>query len=153
RKQWDEEKKDAQRLGKLRERLDELRGELERATARADFETVSRLQYGEIPALERDLKVLEAAPKASGKHQLVKQEVTEEDIAVVVSRWTHIPVTKLLEGELQKLLHLEEELHRRVIGQDEAVTAVAEAVIRARSGLKDPNRPIGSFIFLGPTGV
>jgi ATP-dependent Clp protease ATP-binding subunit ClpB len=153
RKQWDEEKKDAQRLGKLRERLDELRGELERATARADFETVSRLQYGEIPALERDLKVLEAAPKASGKHQLVKQEVTEEDIAAVVSRWTHIPVTKLLEGELQKLLHLEEELHRRVIGQDEAVTAVAEAVIRARSGLKDPNRPIGSFIFLGPTGV
>jgi len=90
---------------------------------------------------------------ALGKARLIKEEVTEEDIAEVVSRWTGIPVSRLLEGEVQKLLHLEEELHKRVIGQDEAVTAVAEAVIRARSGLKDPNRPIGSFIFLGPTGV
>src|SRR5262249_15138899 len=87
------------------------------------------------------------------KTQLVKLEVTEEDIAEVVSRWTGVPVTKLLEGEKQKLLHLEEELHRRVIGQDEAVSAVADAVLRARPGLKDPKRPIGSFIFLGPTGV
>src|SRR5262245_18486108 len=91
--------------------------------------------------------------KKQGKFRLIKEEVSEEDIAEVVSRWTGVPVTKLLEGELQKLLGLEQELRRRVIGQDVAVTAVAEAVIRARSGLKDPNRPIGSFIFLGPTGV
>src|SRR5207302_2029634 len=128
-------------------------GQLEQAKARYDWEQVGRLQNHEIPALERELKVLEAAPQVSGKSQLVKQEVTEEDIAQVVSRWTGVPVTKLLEGEVQRLLHLEEELHRRVIGQDEAVTAVSEAVIRARSGLKDPQRPIGSFIFLGPTGV
>src|SRR5205823_11590114 len=88
-----------------------------------------------------------------GAARLIKEEADEEDIAEVVSRWTHIPVSKLLEGEVQRLLHLEDELHRRVIGQDEAVVAVAEAVVRARSGLKDPNRPIGSFIFLGPTGV
>ncbi len=153
RQQWDEEKKDAQRLGAMRARLDELKAELEQARARYDFETVNRLEYGEIRELERELKILEAAPKATGKRQLIKQEVTEEDIAAVVSRWTHIPVSKLLEGEVEKLLHLEDELHRRVIGQDEAVTAVAQAIIRARSGLKDPNRPIGSFIFLGPTGV
>jgi ATP-dependent Clp protease ATP-binding subunit ClpB len=91
--------------------------------------------------------------KKQAQSPLIKEEVGEEDIAEVVSRWTGVPVTKLLEGEMQKLLHLEDELHQRVIGQDEAVTAVAEAVIRARSGLKDPNRPIGSFIFLGPTGV
>src|SRR5207248_5795448 len=98
-------------------------------------------------------KVLEVAPEVSGKAHLVKQEVTEEDVAAVVSRWTGIPVTRLLSGEMEKLLHLSEELHRRVIGQDEAVEAVADAVVRARSGLKDPNRPIGSFLFLGPTGV
>jgi ATP-dependent Clp protease ATP-binding subunit ClpB len=153
RRQWEEEKKDTQRISNMRERLDQLKEELAQAKARYDFETVNRLEYGEIRELERELAILEAAPKASGKAQLVKQEVTEEDIAAVVSRWTHIPVSKLLEGELQKLLHLEEELHQRVIGQDEAVTAVAEAVLRSRSGLKDPNRPIGSFIFLGPTGV
>jgi ATP-dependent Clp protease ATP-binding subunit ClpB len=151
--QWQTEKEDAQRLGKLRLQLDQLREQLEHAKAHGDFTTASRLQYGDIPGLERELKVLELAPEISKKGQLVKQEVTEEDIAEVVSRWTHIPVSKLLEGEVEKLLHLEEELHHRVIGQDEAVTAVAEAVVRARSGLKDPNRPIGSFIFLGPTGV
>jgi ATP-dependent Clp protease ATP-binding subunit ClpB len=150
---WQEEKEETQRMGQLRDQLDRLRGELERAKARGDFDAASRLQYGEIPALEREIKVLEVAPEVGNKQQLVKQEVTEEDIAEVVSRWTHIPVTRLLEGEVQKLLHLEDELHKRVIGQDEAVMAVAEAVVRARSGLKDPNRPIGSFIFLGPTGV
>jgi ATP-dependent Clp protease ATP-binding subunit ClpB len=151
--QWQEEKEDAQRLGKLRAQLDQLREELERAKARGDYGSAARLQHGDIPALEKELSVLELAPHVSQKTQLVKQEVSEEDIAEVVSRWTHIPVSKLLEGEVEKLLHLDEELHRRVIGQDEAVTAVAEAVVRARSGLKDPNRPIGSFIFLGPTGV
>jgi ATP-dependent Clp protease ATP-binding subunit ClpB len=151
--QWQAEKEDTQRLGKVREELDQLREQLEQAKARGDFATASKLQYGDIPALERELQVLELAPEVEGKAQLVKQEVTEEDIAEVVSRWTHIPVTRLLEGEKEKLLHLEDELHRRVIDQNEAVTAVAEAVIRARSGLKDPNRPVGSFIFLGPTGV
>ncbi len=153
RRQWDEEKKETQRLGELRERLDQMQKELEQARGRNDWEAASRLQYGEIPALERELKVLEVAPGLDEKSHLVKQEVDEEDIAEVVSRWTGIPVTKLLQGEMQKLLQLPEELHRRVIGQDEAVAAVADAVIRARSGLKDPNRPIGSFLFLGPTGV
>jgi ATP-dependent Clp protease ATP-binding subunit ClpB len=151
--QWQAEKQDTQRLGKVREELDQMREQLEQAKAKGDFATASKLQYGDIPALERELQVLELAPEVEGKDQLVKQEVTEEDIAEVVSRWTHIPVTRLLEGEKEKLLHLEEELHHRVIDQDEAVTAVSEAVIRARSGMKDPNRPVGSFIFLGPTGV
>ncbi len=153
REQWQKEKEETQRLGKVREELDAKKKELELARARNDWEAASRLQYGEIPALERELKVLEVTPQLESKRQLVKQEVTEEDIAEVVSRWTGVPVTKLLEGEVQKLLHLSEELHKRVIGQDEAVDAVADAVVRARSGLKDPNRPIGSFIFLGPTGV
>ncbi len=153
RSQWEEEKKDTQRLARLREQLDALRKELDDAKARYDWETANRLQYGQVPELERELKVLEVAPAVSGKAQLVKQEVDEEDIASIVSRWTGIPVSKLLGGEVQKLLRLEDNLHERVIGQDEAVTAVAQAVVRARSGLKDPNRPIGSFIFLGPTGV
>src|SRR5205807_569201 len=130
---WQAEKADANRLGTMRDELDKLHGQLEQAKARYDWEQVGRLQNHEIPALERELKVLEAAQQVSGKGQLVKHEVTEEDIAAVVSRWTGVPVTRLLEGEVQKLLHLEDELHRRVIGQDEAVTAVAEAVIRARS--------------------
>lgn len=153
RAQWEEEKKETQRLGELRERLDQLNQALSDARARADWEAASRLQYGEIPNIERELKVLEVAPSLEHKHQLVKQEVTEQDIADVVSRWTGIPVSKLLEGEVQKLLTLERELHQRVVGQEEAVAAVADAVVRARSGLKDPQRPIGSFIFLGPTGV
>jgi ATP-dependent Clp protease ATP-binding subunit ClpB len=155
RAQWQAEKEDVQRLSKLREALDQLNQELERAQRAGDFSRASELMHGRRPELEKELKILELAAQVEGqrKKQLVKQEVDEEDIAGVVSRWTHIPVSKLLEGEVQKLLHLEEELHQRVIGQDEAVTAVAEAVIRARSGLKDPHRPIGSFIFLGPTGV
>jgi ATP-dependent Clp protease ATP-binding subunit ClpB len=151
--QWHEEKAEAQRLGKLREQLDQLQEELELAKARGDLATASKLQYGDIPGLERELKVVELAPQVGGRRHLVKQEVGEEDIAAVVSRWTGIPVTRLLEGEVQKLLHFGEELHKRVVGQDKAVSAVAEAVVRARSGLHDPNRPIGSFIFLGPTGV
>jgi len=151
--QWQEEKAEAQQLGKLREQLDQLQEELELAKARGDLATASKLQYGDIPALERELKVVELAPQVGGRRHLVKQEVGEEDIAAIVSRWTGIPVTRLLEGEVQKLLHLDEELHKRVVGQDKAVSAVAEAVVRARSGLHDPNRPIGSFIFLGPTGV
>ena len=128
--------------------------EIEKAERQYDLNKAAELKYGKLTELERKLKTEETrlAEKQSGK-RLLKEEVDEEDIAQVVSRWTGVPVSKLLEGEMQKLLHLEDELHKRVIGQDEAVQAVAEAVMRARSGLKDPNRPIGSFIFLGPTGV
>src|SRR5207302_6421772 len=119
-----------------------------------DLNRAAQLKYGKLLELERQLKAAEEQMSASRDGQaLIKEEVDEEDIAKVISRWTKIPVSKLLEGEVQKLLHLGEELHQRVIGQDEAVKAVAEAVVRARSGLKDPQRPIGSFIFLGPTGV
>jgi ATP-dependent Clp protease ATP-binding subunit ClpB len=151
---WQFEKEGTQRLANLREALDKSRQDLEEAQRKGDFGRASELLYGQIPALENKLKEEERRlAERDGRGSLVKKEVDEEDIAQVVSRWTGIPVTKLLSGEVEKLLHLDEELHQRVIGQDEAVTAVAEAVVRARSGLKDPNRPIGSFIFLGPTGV
>jgi ATP-dependent Clp protease ATP-binding subunit ClpB len=151
---WQEEKGATQRLANLREAVDKTRQELDEAQQRGDFARASELKYGQLPALEEKLKQEEQRlASRDGAGQLVKKEVDEEDIAQVVSRWTGIPVTKLLSGEMQRLLHLDEELHKRVIGQDEAVTAVADAVLRARSGLKDPQRPIGSFIFLGPTGV
>src|SRR6516162_5967898 len=150
---WQSEKRTVQRLRSLREELEQARRDLEQARRNGDFAKASEIQYGRIPEIERKMKAEEESLSKQGQAKLIKEEVDEEDIAAVVSRWTGIPVTKLLEGEMQKLLSLEEELHRRVVGQDEAVTAVAEAVIRARSGLKDPNRPIGSFIFLGPTGV
>ncbi len=152
--QWQAEKGSVQALRSLREQIEQTRHEIELAERQYDLNKAAELKYGKLSGLERQLK--EAEANLSGKQgqgRLIKEEVDEEDIAEVVSRWTHIPVSKLLEGELQKLLHLEEELHKRVVGQDEAVTAVSEAVLRARSGLKDPNRPIGSFIFLGPTGV
>jgi ATP-dependent Clp protease ATP-binding subunit ClpB len=154
RAQWQAEKEAAQRLGNLREAIEKTRQALEEAKEKGDLPRASELMYGQLPALEAKLKKEEEAlSQKQSAVRLVKQEVDEEDIAEVVSRWTGIPVSKLLEGEIQKLLHLEDELHLRVIGQDEAVRAVSEAVLRARSGLKDPNRPIGSFIFLGPTGV
>jgi ATP-dependent Clp protease ATP-binding subunit ClpB len=152
--QWESEKQGGQTTGAILEELDRLRHELDQAMAQRNWALAGEIQNGKIPQLERKLKELEAAPQSgTQKERLTKDEVDEEDIAKVISRWTGIPVVKLMEGEVQKLLHLDEELHRRVIGQDEAVTAVAEAVVRARSGLKDPHRPIGSFIFLGPTGV
>ncbi|MFM7150537.1 MAG: AAA family ATPase, partial [Gemmataceae bacterium] len=147
---WKSEKQAATKPVELQEKLESLKQQMDRLAREGDWEKVARLKHKEIPELEKELA---AAQALTGGDKLIREEVTEDDIAEVVSRWTHIPVTRLLEGELQKLLHLEEELHKRVIGQKEAVTAVAEAVIRARSGLKDPNRPIGSFIFLGPTGV
>ncbi len=152
--QWQAEKEGVQRLRTLREQQEQTRTEIEKAERQYDLNRAAELKYGKLTELDRKLKAEEArlAEKQSGK-RLLKEEVDEEDIADVVSRWTGVPVSKLLEGEMQKLLHLEEELHQRIIGQDEAVQAVAEAVMRARSGLKDPNRPIGSFIFLGPTGV
>ncbi len=152
--QWQAEKEGVQKLRTLREQLDQTKVEIEKAERQYDLNKAAELKYGKLTELERKLKTEESrlAEKQSGK-RLLKEEVDEEDIAQVVSRWTGVPVSKLLEGEMQKLLHLEDDLHLRVIGQDEAVQAVSEAVMRARSGLKDPNRPIGSFIFLGPTGV
>jgi ATP-dependent Clp protease ATP-binding subunit ClpB len=158
--QWQAEKEAVQALREMREKLDQTKAEIEQAEQRyrrgenIDPAQIGKMKYEVLPALEKKLKAAEEAFAAKqGQSKLIKEEVDEEDIAEVVSRWTGVPVSKLLEGEVQKLLHLGEELHKRVIGQDEAVTAVAEAVLRARSGLKDPNRPIGSFIFLGPTGV
>src|SRR5581483_5654914 len=148
--------KDAvQRLRALREQIEQTKLEIEKAERQYDLNRAAELKYGKLTELETKLRDEERrlAEKQSTGKRLLKEEVDEDDIAQVVSRWTGVPVTKLLEGEMHKLLHLEEELHKRVIGQDEAVKAVSEAVIRARSGLKDPNRPIGSFIFLGPTGV
>ncbi|HLJ16178.1 MAG TPA: ATP-dependent chaperone ClpB [Bryobacteraceae bacterium] len=152
--QWQAEKEAVQKLRTLREQMEQTKVEIERAERNYDLNRAAELKYGKLTELERTLRTQEQKlAEKQGGQRLLKEEVDEEDIAGVVSRWTGIPVTKLLEGDMQKLLHLEDELHKRVIGQDEAVLAVSEAVMRARSGLKDPNRPIGSFIFLGPTGV
>ncbi|NBR06224.1 MAG: ATP-dependent chaperone ClpB [Planctomycetes bacterium] len=152
--QWDIEKEAVLKLRSLRQQIDQTKLDAEQAERSYDLSKAAELKYGKLNELERKLKVEEEAfSSKQGESKLIKEEVDEEDIADVVSRWTGVPVSKLLEGELQKLLHLQEELHQRVVGQDEAVAAVSEAVLRARSGLKDPNRPVGSFIFLGPTGV
>jgi ATP-dependent Clp protease ATP-binding subunit ClpB len=151
---WQREKGAVEKLRQLRERVEQTKAQIEQAERQYDLNRAAELKYGTLAGLEKQLNEASekfASPQAQSR--LIKEEVDEEDIAEVVSRWTGVPVTRLLAGEMEKLLHLEDELHRRVIGQDEAVTAVAEAVIRARSGLKDPARPIGSFIFLGPTGV
>ncbi len=151
RARWGNEKAQVVKLRELREQIDVTKREIEQAERAYDLNKAAELRYGTLAALEKRLKSEESTH--DGKPRLLKEEVDEEDIADIVSKWTGIPVSKLLEGEIQKLLKLDEELHKRVIGQDEAVTAVAEAIVRARSGLSDPNRPIGSFIFLGPTGV
>jgi len=150
--EWQKEKALIDEQRKWKEELDRLRTELERATRRGELAKASEIQYGRIP--EREKKLADAAAKEKRrKKTLLREEVTEEDIAEVVSSWTHIPVSRLQEGERAKLVKLEEHLHQRVVGQDEAIKAVANAVRRARAGLQDPNRPLGSFIFLGPTGV
>jgi ATP-dependent Clp protease ATP-binding subunit ClpB len=152
--QWQAEKEAVQKLRGIREQIEQVKLEIERAERQYDLNKAAELKYGKLTELDRQLAAEQTklAQKQTG-NRLLKEEVDEEDIAEVVSRWTGVPVSKLLEGEMRKLLQLEDELHKRVIGQDEAVVAVSEAVMRARSGLKDPNRPIGSFIFLGPTGV
>src|SRR5258708_5963992 len=141
--------------GRPRARLEEAGREAERAEREADLERAAKLRYGDIPALEKQIAEGEAriAELHSGEGSLLSDEVTEEDIAEVVGKWTGIPVSRLLEGEVQKLIQMEERLHDRVIGQDEAIEAVSNALRRSRAGLSDPNRPIGSFLFLGPTGV
>ena len=149
---WQREKDAVDSLRSLREQIDTTKLEVDRASQNADYAKASELKYGRLADLERRLSDSQNA-LGSTQSRLLKEEVDENDIADVVSRWTGVPVSKLLEGELQKLLNLDTELHKRVIGQDEAVTLVAEAIVRARSGLGDPNKPLGSFLFLGPTGV
>jgi ATP-dependent Clp protease ATP-binding subunit ClpB len=151
---WQQEKDTIQQSANVQEELEAVKLDIERVQRSGDYQKASELQYGRVPQLERQLKEAEArlaATQQSGR--MLKQEVDEEDIAEVVSKWTHIPVSRLIEGEVQKLIHMEERLHHRVVGQDEAINAVANAIRRARAGLQDPNRPLGSFLFLGPTGV
>lgn len=152
---WEKEKQGLNRVGELKERLDELRGQAERAQRDGDFDTASKLLYGEIPGLERELAEADEAEQeaAQDKDTMVKEEVGPDDIADVVGAWTGIPAGRLLEGETQKLLRMESELGRRLIGQGEAVRSVSDAVRRTRAGIADPDRPTGSFLFLGPTGV
>jgi len=149
--QWGAEKKALSNIQTVREKIEQVRLNIEVAERAYDLNKVAELRHGTLPALEKELAALERVASSDGG--MVQEEVTEEEIAQVVARWTNIPVTKLLEGERQKLLRLADALHARVIGQDDAVQAVADAVLRARAGINDPNRPIGSFIFLGPTGV
>ncbi|MFY9739460.1 MAG: ATP-dependent chaperone ClpB [Candidatus Cybelea sp.] len=150
---WDAEKNAAVKLRQIRERIEDTKIQIEQAERQYDLNRVAELRYGTLAQLQKELATEEERLAHKDGTRLSKEEVDEDDIAGVIARWTGIPVTKLLEGEKQKLLHLEDELHQRVVGQNEAVDAVAEAVLRSRSGLADPNRPIGSFIFLGPTGV
>jgi ATP-dependent Clp protease ATP-binding subunit ClpB len=154
--QWQNEKQAIQGISELKERLEQYRGEAERAQREADLEQASKLLYQDIPELERQLGELETNESARAEGEapvFLKEEVDADDVAEVVARWTGIPVSRMLEGETEKLVHMEERLHERVVGQDEAIEAVATALRRSRAGLQDPDRPIGSFLFLGPTGV
>ena len=153
RARYEKEKKAITDLRSYREALDLAKAQLEKATREYNYEKAAELQHGTIPGIEQQISEAEAAIKADHAARMLKEEVDEEDIAAIISRWTHIPVSKLVQSEKEKLLHLADRLHERVVGQDEAVEAVADAVLRARAGLKDPKRPIASFIFLGPTGV
>src|SRR3954467_3228990 len=153
RAQWEREKEQAEGLGKLTERLDQARTELERAERELDYQRAAELRHGEIPELEQRLAEGESSDAAAEPPVYLSEKVDADEIAEVVARWTGIPVSRMLEGEVEKLIHMEERLHRRVIGQDEAVAAVSDALRRSRAGLSDPDRPIGTFLFLGPTGV
>ena len=151
--QWENEKNAIGKVQQLRERIEALGAEIEKAEQAYDLETAARLKYGELPELKKQLAHEEELAQSAKQSNLLRDKVTEEEIAKIVERWTGIPVAKLVEGEREKLLHLDAELHKRVIGQDEAVKAVTEAIQRSRAGIQDPNRPLGSFLFLGPTGV
>ncbi|MCM2273284.1 MAG: ATP-dependent chaperone ClpB [Candidatus Didemnitutus sp.] len=148
---WQKEKESLGRVQKVREELEAARLEMAKAERAYDLNKIAELKHGRIPQLEKELAKVEKSPTA--KTTLVKEEVSAEEIAEIIAKWTHIPLSRLLEGEKEKLLRLEDELHQRVIGQDEGVRLVSEAILRARAGIKDPRRPIGSFLFLGPTGV
>ncbi|MBQ6473677.1 MAG: AAA family ATPase, partial [Victivallales bacterium] len=150
---WEAEKQQIARVRELKASLELARNEMAKAERNGVYDKASELRYGTIPGIERQIENAESRAVDSHEQRLLKEEVDEGDIAEIISRWTHIPVAKLMEGERERLLKLGEQLHRRVVGQEDAVAAVSEAILRARAGLKDPNRPIGSFIFLGPTGV
>ncbi|MGN0973088.1 MAG: ATP-dependent Clp protease ATP-binding subunit, partial [Aristaeellaceae bacterium] len=151
---WESEKNAIGKVNKLREDIEHVNAEMEKAQRSYDLNRLAELQYGELPRLKKELAEEEAiAERSKGEDSLLRDRVTDEEIARIVGRWTGIPVSKLMEGEREKLLHLEDVLHERVIGQDEAVTKVSEAILRSRAGIQDPNRPLGSFLFLGPTGV
>ncbi|HEY7631438.1 MAG TPA: ATP-dependent chaperone ClpB [Thermoleophilaceae bacterium] len=151
--EWEQEKSSIDAISDVKKRLDEAQREAERAERETDLQRAAELRYGEIPELERALEEAESQAGGGGAVRFFKEEVDDEDVAEVVAKWTGIPVSKLMEGEVEKLIHMEERLHERVVGQDEAVEAVSNALRRSRAGLQDPNRPIGTFLFLGPTGV
>ena len=150
--QWDNEKHSVEKLQKLREQIEDINKQIQKAKQNYDLEKAAELQYGELPKLQQQLEVEEKQVKESDR-SLVHEAVTDDEIARIISRWTGIPVTKLTEGERTKLLGLEDELHKRVVGQDEGVRLVTDAILRSKAGIKDPTKPIGSFLFLGPTGV
>ena len=150
--QWDNEKHSVENLSKLREQIETMNKEIEKAQRNYDLNRAAELQYGELPKLQQQLAIEEEKVKSQDL-SLVHESVTDEEIARIISRWTGIPVAKLTEGERSKILHLDDELHRRVVGQDDGVTKVTEAILRSKAGIKDPTKPIGSFLFLGPTGV
>ncbi|MBQ2708563.1 MAG: AAA family ATPase, partial [Clostridia bacterium] len=150
---WDAEKGSVEEVKELKAKLESLNGEIEQATLHAEYEKAARLKYADLPALQKQLADAQARAEAASENTMVHDTVTEEEIAEIVAKWTGIPVSKLVEGEREKLLHLDDVIHRRVIGQNEAVRLVTEAIQRSRAGISDPNRPIGSFLFLGPTGV
>ena len=150
--QWDNEKKSIEHVQKLREELEAVKGQIKQAQQNYDLEKAAELQYGKLPQVQKELEAEETRTKGESP-SLVHENVSEDEIARIISRWTGIPVAKLTESERNKTLHLDEELHRRVIGQDDGVTKVTEAIIRSKAGIKDPTKPIGSFLFLGPTGV
>lgn len=150
--QWDNEKHSVEKLRKLREQIEDINKQIQKAKQNYDLEKAAELQYGELPKVQQQLEIEEKQVKESDR-SLVHEAVTDDEIARIISRWTGIPVTKLTEGERTKLLGLEDELHKRVIGQDEGVRLVTDAILRSKAGIKDPSKPIGSFLFLGPTGV
>ena len=150
---WEAEKNSVDEVKRLKSEIEKMHADIENAQLRYEYETAARLRYSELPALERKLAEAEKLSEDSKQNSMVHDTVTEEEISGIVAKWTGIPVSKLMEGEREKILHLDEQLHQRVVGQDEAVQKVTEAILRSRAGIADPNRPIGSFLFLGPTGV
>ena len=150
---WEAEKNSVDEVKRLKSEIEKMHADIENAQLRYEYETAARLRYSELPALERKLQEAEKLSEDSKQNSMVHDTVTEEEISGIVAKWTGIPVQKLMEGEREKILHLDEQLHQRVVGQDEAVQKVTEAILRSRAGIADPNRPIGSFLFLGPTGV
>ena len=151
---WENEKQSIGKVQNLRQEIEKINAEIEMAQNHYDLNKAAELKYGKLPQLQKELEEAEKAGETEEKEDtLLRDKVTEEEISRIVARWTGIPVAKLMEGEREKLLHLEDILHRRVIGQDEAVTKVSDAILRSRAGIRDPKRPIGSFLFLGPTGV